>query len=206
MFRFALRFCVIALLAGLIFVPASLAGQPVTQGLTPPPPDFESCKAVGAGVICAGARFESYGPVDTEIVCGTGPDAFDIFDQGAFEQHAIRYYNENGNLTRRVIHEHYSLGQFSNPLAGATVPYTQTDTITDVLAVPGDFGSATETETAENIYRPAHGAPVFLNAGRTVFAPDGALEFRSGPQGFLDFFIDGDASALDQLCAALSSS
>ena len=88
-------------------------------------------------------------------------------------------------------------------LTGTVVPYNQTDTISDVLAVPGDLGSATETTTGENIYRPADGAPVFVNAGRTVFALDGTLEFRAGPQSFLDYFVDGDTAAIDALCSAL---
>jgi hypothetical protein len=201
MFRFAILIPLVLLIA----TSSRLARQPVTQTLTPPPPSFETCKTVGTGFVCEGARPESYGPIDTGIVCGNGPSAFDIFDQGVFDQHAIRYYDAAGDLTRRVIHEHYTFGQFSNPRTGPTVPYSQSDTITDVLAVAGDLGSATQTETGENIYRPAHGAPVFLNAGRTVFLPDGTLEFRAGPQNFADYFVDGDTSVLDPLCGALSA-
>ena len=193
----------LVLLLALAVAPTARAGQPAGQTLTPPPPSFETCKSVGNGTICEGARPEAYGPIDTGIVCGSGSGSFDIFDRGAFRQHAIRYYNANGDLMRRVIHEEYSLGQFSNPLTGTVVPYNQTDTISDVLAVPGDLGSATETTIGENIYRPAHGAPVFVNAGRTVFALDGTLEFRAGPQSFLDYFVDGDTAAIDALCSAL---
>jgi hypothetical protein len=184
----------------LVATPTALAGQPATQSLAPPPPSFETCKAVGGGTICSGARPEAYGPLDTGIPCA----GFDIFDQGAFDQHAVRYYDANGNLTKRVIHEVYSLGRFTNPVTGAVVTYTQTDTRTDVLAVPGDLGSATEATTGQNIYHPASGAPVFLNAGRTVFRPDGTLESRAGPQGFLDYFVDGDTAVIDRLCGALS--
>jgi hypothetical protein len=203
MFRLGCPALVAASLGLLMLVPASFAGQPVALTLTPPPPSFETCKAVGAGSICEGARTASYGPVDTGIACGSGANSFDIFDEGASKFHAIRYYDLNGNLTQRVKHEEYTFGQFSNPLTGATVLYTQTDTTTDVLAVPGDLSSATVTTTGENIYRPARGAPVFLNAGKTVFAPDGALDFRAGPQNFLDYFVDGDTSVIDRLCAAL---
>ena len=83
------------------------AGQPVTQTLTPPPPSFETCKTVGNGFICEGARTMTYGPDDTGIVCGTGAGAFDIFDQGTHNQHAIRFYNAAGDLTRRVIHDQF---------------------------------------------------------------------------------------------------
>ena len=94
------------------------AGQPVTQPLTPPPPSFETCKTVGNGFICEGARTMTYGPDDTGITCGTGAGAFDIFDQGTHNQHAIRFYNTDGNLTKRVIYDQY-FSQFTNPLTGA---------------------------------------------------------------------------------------
>jgi hypothetical protein len=71
----------------------AFAGQPVTQTLNPPPPSFETCKTVGKRVICDGARTESYGPDDTGIACGSGAGAFDIFDQGTYNQHAIRFYH-----------------------------------------------------------------------------------------------------------------
>jgi hypothetical protein len=181
------------------------ASQPVTLTLTPPPPSFEACKAVGNGSICDGARTESYGPDDTGIACGNGAGAFDIFDQGTHNQHAIRFYNTAGDLTRRVIFDQY-FSQFSNPVTGAAVPYTQHNTTTDILAVPGDFGSATETTTgATNFTVPRMGA-VLLNAGKVVFGADGTLEFSAGPQGFIDYFYNGNTSALAELCTALGAS
>ena len=197
--------CTLVVLLLALVASAFVAVHPATaQSLNPPPPSFETCKTVGNGTICQGSRIVSYGPDDTGIVCGSGANAFDIFDSGTFKQVAIRYYGQDGNLTRRVIHEDYTFGQFSNPLTGATVPYTQHNTLSDVLAVPGDLSTATETSTGENIFKPAHGAPVFLNAGRVVTAPDGTVEFRSGPQDFLDFFVNGDTSVIQKLCAALS--
>ena len=91
-------------LAAFVLASASpaAAGQPVTQTLTPPPPSFETCKTVGNGSICEGARTESYGPQDAGIVCGSGAGAV---DQGTHNQHAIRFYNTDGNLTRRVIYD-----------------------------------------------------------------------------------------------------
>ncbi len=196
-------FLVVLLLA--LVASAFVAVHPAkAQSLNPPPPSFETCRAGENVTICQGSRIVSYGPDDTGIVCGSGPSAFDIFDSGTFKQVATRYYDQNGNLTRRIIHEDYTIGQFSNPQPGTTVPYTQHNTLSDVLAVPGDFNTATETSTGENIFKPAQGAPVFLNAGRVVTAPDGTVEFRSGPQGFLDYFVNGDTSALAALCAALA--
>ena len=187
---------------------ASLAGQPVTQTLTPPPPPWQTCKAVGDGTICEGTNVESYGPIDTAdegapLVCGSGTGAFDIFDAATDDYSVWKKFDTDGNLVRRVFHDHYTFGQFSNPLSGAVIPYTQTDTRIDVLAVPGDLSTATETNVGEgNFIVPRLGA-IFLNAGRTVTAPDGSLDFEAGPQGFLAYFVDGDVSVLQPLCAAL---
>ena len=181
------------------------AGQPVTQTLTPPPPSFETCKTVGTGFICEGARTLTYGPDDAGITCGTGAGAVDILDQGTHNQHAIRFYNTDGNLTKRVIYDQY-FSQFSNPLTGAAIPYTQHNTTTDILAVPGDFTSATETTTGQTNFTVPHQGAVLLNAGRVVFGADGTLEFSAGPQGFLDYFYNGNTAALDELCTALGAS
>ena len=203
---------VAAVLGALMLSPASLGGQPITQALNPPPPPYEMCKAVGDGTICQGTVTFSYAPVDTSavfgvpLVCGSGPGAFDIFDSVITgDSLARRLYNADGNLVRRMRVDHVSSGEYSNPLTGATVPYKMLNTLDDVLATPGDLGSATETITGQWIFRPAQGAPVFVNAGRLVFAPDFTLEFRSGPQDFIDLFVNGDTSVLDPLCAALGA-
>jgi hypothetical protein len=205
MFRFARPIVVAALLGALTLVPAAFAGQPVTQTLTPPPPSFETCKAVGNGTICSGTLTESYGPVETDLVCGSGTSAFHVYDMGTNTEHATRYYDRNGNLTRRVRHDDFTSSQFSNPLTGAAVPYHQHETTTDVLAVPGDFGTATTTHTGSLIFTVPHLGAVALEAGRVVEAPDGTIEFRAGPQNFLDYFGNGDTSALQELCSALGA-
>jgi hypothetical protein len=203
MFRITGPILLAALLGILAVVPVGLAAQPVTQTLNPPPPSFLSCRAVGNGTICHGSRTLVGDPYDTGIVCGSGANAFDIIDQGIVDQVVVRYYNADGNLTRRVIHEYWRPGQFSNPLTGAIVPYTQTGNLTDVLSVPGDFGSATETTTGQNNFTiPGLGA-VLLNAGRTVYGADGTLEFRAGPHNFLDY--DGGAAVMDELCGFLGA-
>jgi hypothetical protein len=196
----------------LVFATAGLAGQPVTQTLNPPPPSYYTCNAVGAGTICTGQPpLESYGPIDTAdegsaLVCGTGSDAFDIFDAAVDQVTARRVYDENGDLVRRVLRDDYSFGQFSNPLNGATVPYDQRDTRTDVFAVPGDLASATETTTWESTFHVrGGGAPPLVNSGRTVQAPDGTIESYSGRLDFLKLFVEGDTSVLGPLCTALGA-
>ena len=196
--------CLFVLLLSLVASSFVAVHPAAAQTLNPPPPPEYSCRAGANVTICQADATISYGPDDTGIVCGSGPSAFDIFDSGTFKRHVIRFYDQNGNLTRRVIHDVYTFAQFSNPLTGAVVPYTQQDTIRHVLAVPGDLSSVTETSTGEIIFKPAHGAPVFLNAGRVVTAPDGTIEFRAGPQNFLDYFVNGDMSVIQKLCAALS--
>jgi len=196
--------CTLVVLLLALVASAFIAAHPTkAQSLNPPPPSFESCKTVGNGTICQGKRTFSYGPDDTGIVCGSGVNAFDIYDSATNNQDASRSYDQNGNLTRRVIHENYTFGQFSNPLTGAVVPYTQHDTITDVFGVPGDLSTATETNVGENIFKPAQGAPVFKYAGRFVTAPDGTIEFQAGQNDFFKLMA-GDTSVLDKLCAALS--
>ncbi|HKC83012.1 MAG TPA: hypothetical protein VKD46_03330 [bacterium] len=190
--------------AALVATTAGLAGQPVTQTLNPPPPPWQTCMAVGDGTICEGTNIESDGPYDTGIVCGSGANTFDIFDTSTDNYSVWKKFDTDGNLVRRVFHDHYTFGQFSNPLNGAVVPYTQTDTRIDVLAVPGDLNSATETTTWGSVFHlPGAGAPVFWNSGRTVQFPIfGATEFSAGR---LDLFqlSDGDTSVLGPLCAAL---
>jgi hypothetical protein len=196
----------------LIAVTPGLAGQPVTQTLNPPVPPYYSCKAVGNGTICTGTPpVESYGPIDTAvegtpIVCGSGAASFDVFDAATDQVTARRVYDADGNLVRRVLTDDYSFGEFSNPLTRTTVPYSQSDIRTDDLAIPGDLGSATETTTWNiHFHSKGGGAPVLVNTGRTVTAPDGALESRSGRLEFFDVFADGDTSLLGPLCLALGA-
>ena len=72
-------------------------------------------------------------------------------DRGSFRQKATRSYDTDGNLTRRAIHERFTLGRLTNAVTGRTVDYTQHDTVTAVLAVPGDLDTASETITAGDL-------------------------------------------------------
>ena len=99
----------------------AFAGQPVTQTLNPPPPSFETCKTVGKRVICDGARTESYGPDDTGIACGSGAGTLDIFDQGTYNQHAIRCHNTDGNPTRRVTSDQRPVRHPARPAHGVSL-------------------------------------------------------------------------------------
>lgn len=194
----------VCLAAALALASAAVAGQPVTQTLNPPPQPWQTCKAAGEGTICEGTISFSYGPNDTGLACDSGASSFDIFDSATESDLVRRFYDENGNLVRRVRHQRWASAQLSNPLTDATLDYTQSQTWTDVLAVPGDLGSATATLTGELVIHPPAGAPVLIGAGRTVFAPDFTIEFQAGPSGFIDLII-GDPSAVGPLCAALAA-
>jgi hypothetical protein len=185
---------------------AQAQAPPAPEELNPPPPDFLVCKPLGAGTICTGSSQEvKVAEPQPELVCGSGPDAFVIHDNAVLHQRVTRWYNADGDLTKRVLHERWSPAFWSNPLTGKTVPYTQTNKITTVLAVPGDFDSATETIVGENIYTdPVTHQKVLASTGRVVFGADGSLDFRAGQQPFLDAFIDGDMSVFDAVCAALA--
>ena len=192
-------------IATLVLAPAGIAGQPVTQPLNPEPSSLYTCKTVGNGFICEGSQAEPYGPQDSGIVCGSGAGTFDPIAQGVETVQAVRYYDASGDLVKRVIHED-EIGALSNPLTGTSAPYTVHVTNTDVLAVPGDFGSVTETTTGnQNITAPGMGN-VILDAGRLVFdAGLIDLEFSAGHHAYIDYFANGDTSVVDELCTALGT-
>jgi hypothetical protein len=206
-----LHVSIVVAVTALAAASAGLAGQPVTQTLNPPAPSYYTCMAVGQGTICEGnPPIDSYGPIDTAaegspIVCGSGASAFDVYDTAIDVVTARRVYDADGNLVRRVLRDDYTFGEFSNPMSGATVPYSQTDIRTDVFAVPGDLGSATETTTWNiHFHASGDGAPVLMNSGRTVQSPDGTLESRAGRLEAFDIFGGGQTSLLEPLCAALT--
>src|SRR2546423_15329661 len=105
MLRLAGSLFAAAVLGVLVLVPAGVAGQPVTQTLTPEPPSFYSCKTVGGGVLCQGSRPVSYGPEGIGISCGSGANAVGIWGRGAFGQDAMRWDDANGKLGQRALPE-----------------------------------------------------------------------------------------------------
>jgi hypothetical protein len=197
---------VVLVLAVLVLAPAAHAGQPVTQTLNPPPPSFEPCKAVGSGTICSGEQIVSLND-GTGDVCGDGQSAFEIVISATLDQKASRRYDRDGNMTRRFIHDTYRSGRFINSVTGAAVPFTGHDTVTDVLAVPADFNTATETIHGELIVTLPHAGAVYLTAGTNVTAvADGTLEFQAGPGIVGDWFVNGaPMQTPEELCAALGS-
>jgi hypothetical protein len=194
-------------LGALMLAPAASAqaGQPCPSTLNPPPLSFETCQTVGGGTIASGSRVVSDPLADQFITCGSGAGAFDIYNQDTYDQHATRWYDQNGNLTRRHIYDHYTFGQWSNPLAGTVVPYTQTTVENDEYAIPGNMSSGTATFTGETMFHDGTGAPVLWGNGRQLTSNvDGSLIEGSGRNDFTLFFNDNDPAAFDQICAALA--
>ena len=207
MFRSRRRSLILVIaLAVLTMAPAARAGQPVTQTLNPPPPAFETCKAVGNGTICAGERSVALDD-DTGAMCGEGQNAFDIMISGKVDQLANRTYDVNGDMTRRFIQDTYRSGRFLNSVSGASVPFTGHDTVTDILAVPADFNTATETISGEFIVTLPQVGAVYLSAGTNVTAVvDGTLEFQAGPGIVTEWFANGGPMEVpSDLCEALGS-
>jgi hypothetical protein len=193
--------------ATVLLVSAIAAPGASAVTLNPPPPAFERCHASGQQTICEGNRVEPGHVEGTGIICFEGtPDAFELTDvSDGVSQHAARWYDADGNLVRRQISDLWLGTAWINPNTGEGVRYHQSQTVIDVLAVPGELGTATETTTgAVNFLLPGGGA-IVRNAGRTVFSFDGTLEFTSGPQAINDYFLNGDAAALQPLCDALAS-
>jgi hypothetical protein len=194
-----------ALVAAALGLPSSaLAGQPVSQTLNPPPPPWWTCMTVGSGTICQGTATDSYSNQDTGISCGSGAGAFDVLDSATVTDRVTARYDASGDLVQVVKHETYSGAEFSNPLKGAAVGYTSHVVTTNTF--PGsDVLSVSRGEL--NVTAPGFGA-VLLNTGRLIdfFNGDDTVLFDAGPHSlFPDYYLYGDTSVVQRLCAALGA-
>lgn len=189
---------------GLAWALATAAGVQAADALSPPPPAFETCHASGGQTICHGTiAFPATGE-PTGIWCGEGQDAFEIVDDpGSVAERATRWYDASGLLVRRMIGDVWLDSAWINPGSGARVAYRQSNVTIDSFAAPADFGSVTSTTTGTVTFLVPGAGAIVRNSGRVVFGADGELDFRSGPQAILDYFLDGDVSALQPICDAL---
>jgi hypothetical protein len=180
------------------------AGAPIdVSTLNPIPPDFYSCKATGGGAICTASTVDPYDLEPTGIICGSGAAAYEVLDSGTRNVKAMRWYDADGNLTRRERVTQFSGVHLTNPTNGHTLAYKQHNTDQDVLAVPGDLASSTFTGHGHMTMTVPGKGVVLHEAGRTVVGPDGLVETRSGPSDLADYFA-GDVSVVADLCAALA--
>lgn len=190
---------------GLMALPgaAAVAAPPTTGALNPQPPASYTCSAIGAGTRCVSDTTEVLDPEPSGIICGSGPEAFEVMDRATRRVVAERWYDTGGNLVKRVRSNLFSDSALFDPATGAAVPYDQHDTDTDLLAVPGDLDSRT-TYSVESFLATAPGVgAVLVNQGRSVYTADGEVLERTGRRDF-DAYANGDLSVMDGLCRALN--
>ena len=187
---------------------AALADPPGIPPLHPPPPAFLNCRATGNGAICEGRRQLTDDPAPVGIFCGTAEHPIELIATDSVDQRATRYYDRDGNLTRRVIHEDVQ-GTITNPVTGLSANTESHGTRNHELAVPGDLSTFTERSTGTTrFYLPGSGVLVH-DAGLSiiVFSGDDAFIQREEGQHDLDAYFGGlgDRSVMAALCAALGS-
>jgi len=184
---------------------AVFAGESVDPSTLnpPPPPQFNPvCEKNGNQTICTVQFSDPPFAGGSGVICGTGPSAYEVFQFQNRSVQGKRYYDQNGNLTRRLFHE-VDTGTLSNPLTHTAVSFSGRGTTLHDLSTPGDITSGTQVFTGSfRVYLP-HGGTVILEAGRTVAAGDGSFIRESGPHPFQDYFVFGDTAAVQPLCDAL---
>ena len=186
--------------------PSAAAGagnEPVDPStLNPPvPAQFNaSCFRVGNHISCTLA-FSDPEVVDdpSGIVC----DGTELRISQTRSVVGKRQYDADGNLLQRHFRESLD-GAFTNPETGLVALWTQHDTVIHNLSVPGDDTSGTEHVSGlfTRAWLPG-GGTIITDAGTMITDSEGNPQSLSGHHPFLDYFVFGDASALDALCAAL---
>jgi hypothetical protein len=160
--------------------------------------------ATGGGAICSGTTVESFDVAPSGFLCGATADPIELlFVDSHTNVSVIRFYDEDGNLTRRLRREQ-GAGTLLNPVTGLTILTTQIAEFTSILATPGDFNTATETQRGVvKFYLPGAGV-LFIDVGRAVIPPDPSLGSDTGQHPF-DQYFNGDTSVFEPVCEALGS-
>lgn len=189
---------------GTLLAVAALAGPPVLPTLNPPVPSYYTCDATGSGAICRGQLVETVNQEPSGIVCGTASNPVELLFSGADAFALTRYYDTNGNLTRRVRHEQFG-GTLLNPVTGLSAKLTASDNLIDTLAVPGNFDTTTLQLTGAlfQVVLPG-GGMLILDAGRLRLDAQENLLSGSGNLA-LDAYFSGNREAAAKLCSALGS-
>ena len=186
--------------------PGAVAAPPSPQDLNPAPPDFYSCKTLGAGTICTGDVHEvKVSEPQHELVCGSGRRCVRDPRQrrGGLALHALvqrrRQPHQAGGargVDRRLL-EQPALRQDR-----AVHPARQVhDTCSPCR---GTSPRPSRRQVGENIYTdPVTHKKVLHSVGRTVYGPDGP-GVRVGTATVHRRVRHGDMSVFDPICAALS--
>ena len=165
--------------------------------LTPPPPDGYTCRTTGDGTICQ-RRMEFTHVAGYDGSC---PQGFDLLENGHSVEIGHRYYDRDGYLVRRDLHESFSardpMNVIYNSVTGASVPYSTTYTEFDTFGVPGDFDTMTARNSGSFYTVTLPGAGLLIHdVGVFTFDPAGDVIADHGPK----MLFDGDIA---KLCAAL---
>jgi hypothetical protein len=183
----------------------AFAGQPVDPSTLnpPPPPQFNPvCEKDGNQTICTVQFSDPAFAGGSGVICGSGPNTYEVFQFQNRTVQGIRYYDQNGNLTRRHFHE-VDTGTLSNPINNKAVSFSARGTTLHDLSIPGDISSGTQILTGSfRVYR-TDGGTVTFEAGRTVNSGTGDFIRESGPHPIQDYFVFGDTAAVQPLCDAL---
>jgi hypothetical protein len=193
---------------GIGTIPAQAEERAVDPNtLTPTPPDFfnATCAWTGGQIQCDVEFVDPISPLEepTGITCGTGTAQFEVLDTWSRSVVGKRVYNGDGLLVRRRFNDRWD-GTFTNSVTGATADYEQRNTYLHDLAVPGAPGTGIERQTTHLRLTTPHGSTV-LDSGHVVIShDDDAVVFASGKHALADYFDNGDASAVQPICDALS--
>jgi len=137
------------------------------------------------------------------VICGSGPNTFEVFQ---FQERSVRgkrYYDQDGNLVRRHYREYFG-GTLMNPINHNVVAYSGSDTHLHDLAVPGQNDTGTEAVTGSvRIFLGQGNGTLAIDTGRSVYTAQGDLLRESGQHPFFDYFVYGDTAAAQPLCDAL---
>lgn len=203
-FQSAMFVATVVLLIAVSLLPLS-AGTPVDPSTLnpPPPPQFNPvCQKDGVQTICTVQFSDPPFAGGSGVICTSGGSSYEVFQFQNRSVQGHRYYDANGNLTRRLFHEVDS-GTFTNPLNNNAVSFRGRGTTRHDLTTPGDINSGTLVVTGGfRIYAP-HAGTVLIDVGRSVNAADGTLIRESGQHPIQDYFVFGDTAALQPLCEAL---
>jgi hypothetical protein len=189
--RFALARVVIGAILAVGMSPIGALAAPSVGPLNPEPPDFYTCRATADGAICRAHTVDPYENEPTGIFCGD----IEILDSGVRDVQATRWYDGDGNLTRRLRTFLFRDAYLSNPATGRTLSYSQHNADDEDLGVPGDLASATLSSSGHLSITASGFGPVLMDTGHIVVSPEGDVLARSGVSRL-------DA---DDLCAALGT-
>lgn len=171
--------------------------------LNPAPPDFfnATCYEQGTQIVCDLAFADpDYAGEPSGIMC----DGTELLASGSRSVVGKRFYDGDGNLLRRHFREDLG-GTLTNPDSGVVLLWTGHNTIFHELATPGDLDSGTIKITGL-------ANRILTEAGRTVLTDTGTILLQAGTdetlrsshhRPFDDYFVNGNADALQAICDAI---